>query len=75
MNDHFDREHLEDLKDKERRDLIRCEHPRYKEEGVKLRDLDHFRAHVINVYSIELRPSDRVKSFPKSSRRVVPVFA
>ena len=75
MNDHFDREHLEDLKDKERRDLIRCEHPRCKEEGVKLRDLDHFRAHVMNVYGIELRPGDRVKSFLKSSRRVVPVFA
>lgn len=71
MNDHFDREHLEDLKDKERHNLIRCEHPRCKEEGVKLRDLDHFRAHVMNIHGVELRPGDRVKSFPKSSRQVV----
>ncbi len=74
MNDHFDREHVEDLKDKERHNLIRCEHPRCKEDGVKLRDLDHFRAHVMNVHGVELRPGDRVKSFPRSSRRVVPVF-
>jgi hypothetical protein len=75
MNDHFDREHLEDLKEKEQRDRIFCDHPKCKEEGVKLRNLDHFRAHVMNVHGIELRPSDRAKSFPKSSRRVVPVFA
>ena len=74
-NDHFDRKHLQDLKDKERYNLIRCEHPRYKEEGVKLTDLNHFRAYVISVYGIELRPGDRAKSFPKSSRRVVPAFA
>ena len=63
MNDHFDREHLGDLKDKEQCDRISCDHPKCKEEEVKLKNLDHF------------RPSDRAKLFPKSSRRVVPIFA
>ncbi|KAK3938088.1 hypothetical protein QBC46DRAFT_169797 [Diplogelasinospora grovesii] len=44
INDHFDREHGEELK----------EH------------LDHFRIHVQEVHHVTLRPSDRVKSFPKS---------
>ncbi|KAK4032863.1 hypothetical protein C8A01DRAFT_50446 [Parachaetomium inaequale] len=75
MNDHFDREHLEDLKDKEQRDRIFCDYPKCKEEGVKLKTLDHFRAHMMTVHGVELRPNDRTKSFPRSSRRVVPVFA
>ncbi|KXX82493.1 hypothetical protein MMYC01_201217, partial [Madurella mycetomatis] len=65
MNGHFDREHLEDLKGKERYNLIFCKHPRCSEEGVKLTTLDHFRAHVMNIHGVELRTGDRVKSFPK----------
>ncbi|KAK3935373.1 hypothetical protein QBC46DRAFT_453549 [Diplogelasinospora grovesii] len=75
MNDHFDREHLGGMKENERRNLIFCDHPKCKEEGMKLKNLDHFRAHVMSVHGVELRRSDRVKSFPKPSRRVVPVFS
>ena len=65
MNDHFDREHLAGLKDKERRNLMFYDYPKCRGEGVKLKKLDHFRAHVMNVYSVELRPSRQAKPFPK----------
>ena len=61
MNNHFDREHLSDLKDKERRNLIFYDYPKCREEGMKLKNLNHFRAHAMNVHGVELRPSHRVK--------------
>jgi hypothetical protein len=65
MNDYFDREHLAGLKDKERRNLIFYDYPKCRGEGVKLKTLDHFTAHVMNVYGVELRPSHQAKPFPK----------
>ena len=59
MNDHFDREHLEELKELERDKLIFCNHPKCREDGVKLKHLDHFKAHVERVYGVRLRPSRR----------------
>ncbi|KAK3938085.1 hypothetical protein QBC46DRAFT_460441 [Diplogelasinospora grovesii] len=58
MNDHFNREHLGEMKESEKRNLIFCSHPKCKEEGMKLKNLDHFRAYVMNVYGVELRRSD-----------------
>lgn len=40
----------------ERENLIFCEHPKCKEEGVKLKHLDHFRNHVESVHGVKLRP-------------------
>ncbi|CAP61096.1 uncharacterized protein PODANS_3_660, partial [Podospora anserina S mat+] len=56
INDHFDREHLGGMKEMERENLIFCEHPKCKEEGVKLKHLDHFRNHVESVHGVKLRP-------------------
>lgn len=53
MNDHFDREHLRKLK--ERDSQITCEHPKCKEQGLKLENLNHFRNHVQRVHGIRLR--------------------
>ncbi len=58
MNDHFDREHLKEMKELERNNLIFCDHPKCKEEGVKLKHLDHFRNHVQRVHGIALRPGE-----------------
>ncbi|KAI0398662.1 hypothetical protein F4802DRAFT_592559 [Xylaria palmicola] len=68
MNDHFDREHLENMKDNEKRNQIFCDHPKCKEEGLKLDNLDHFRAHVMSVHCVKLRRSDQVKLFPRTRR-------
>ena len=45
MNDHFDRQHLKELEQLEHENLVFCEHPKGKKEGVKLVHLDHFRNH------------------------------
>ena len=46
MNDHFDREHLKVIEKIERDNLIFCDHLKCKEEGVKLKHIDHFRNHI-----------------------------
>ena len=56
MNDHFDREHLKMMEELEHDNLIFCDHPKCKEEGVKLKHLDHFRNHVQTIHGIALRP-------------------
>ncbi|RYO96655.1 hypothetical protein DL764_007436 [Monosporascus ibericus] len=56
MNDHFDRQHLKQMEKRERSNLIFCDHPKCKEDGVKLNNLDHFRNHVKTVHGIALRP-------------------
>ncbi|KAK0637170.1 FluG domain-containing protein [Bombardia bombarda] len=56
MNDHFDREHLKEMEEMERDNLIFCDHPKCQEDGVKLKHLDHFRNHVQDVHGITLRP-------------------
>ncbi|CAK7223793.1 hypothetical protein SEUCBS140593_005350 [Sporothrix eucalyptigena] len=56
MNDHFDHQHLKEMEEMERSHLVFCDHPKCKEEGVKLKDLDHFRNHVQKVHGITLRP-------------------
>ncbi|KAB5514914.1 FluG domain-containing protein [Coniochaeta sp. 2T2.1] len=40
MYDHFDREHLGEMKENEKHNLIFCDHPKCKEEGVKLKHLE-----------------------------------
>jgi hypothetical protein len=75
MYDHFDREHLEEMKENEKHNLIFCDHPKCKEEGVKLKHLDHFRAHVMSRHVVSLRGSDQVKSFAKTSRSLLSVFS
>lgn len=40
----------------ERENLIFCKHPKCKEEGMKLKHLDHFRNHVESVHGVKLRP-------------------
>lgn len=59
MNDHFEREHLMELEEMERENLIFCEHPKCKEEGVKLKHLDHFRNHVESVHGVKLLKRSR----------------
>ncbi|KAI9861113.1 MAG: hypothetical protein M1813_005542 [Trichoglossum hirsutum] len=54
MNDHFDREHLKEMEEMERNNLIFCDYPKCKEERVKLKHLDHFRNHVMSVHGIRL---------------------
>lgn len=61
MNDHFDREHLKEMSKLEKGGLIGCEHPRCKDEDLKLTSLDHFRAYVAQVQGVLLRPSHRQK--------------
>lgn len=59
MNDHFDREHLKEMEDLERDNLVICDHPKCREDGLKLKSVDHFRNHVQTVHGVKLRPSWR----------------
>lgn len=52
MNDHFDHEHLRAIEDKARNGQITREHPKCREEGVKLEHLDHFRNHIHRVHGV-----------------------
>ncbi len=55
MNDHFDCKYLKKIKELEYNNLIFYDYLRCKEEGVKLKHLDHFRNHIYKVYSIVFR--------------------
>ncbi|KAK3934352.1 hypothetical protein QBC46DRAFT_368262 [Diplogelasinospora grovesii] len=57
MNDHFDSEHLGEMEKMERDNLIFCNHLKCKDEGVKLKHLDHFRSHIAQVHNVQLRSS------------------
>ena len=52
MNDHFDREHLVTMEQKERERFIGCIHPKCREADVRLHTLDHFRNHVATVHGV-----------------------
>jgi hypothetical protein len=55
-NHHFDREHLKEMEKMELDNLGFYDHPKCKEEGVKLEHLDHIRSHMQAVHGISLRP-------------------
>lgn len=59
-NDHFDDAHLVERERAERRnELIRCHHPKCRDQTFK--HLDHFRSHVQLHHGVPLRSSDQVK--------------
>ncbi|KAK3934986.1 FluG domain-containing protein [Diplogelasinospora grovesii] len=47
--------HLKEIEERERNNLIFCDHPKCREDGVKLKHLDHFRNHVQTVHGISPR--------------------
>ncbi|KAI1086032.1 FluG domain-containing protein, partial [Rostrohypoxylon terebratum] len=55
MNDHFERQHLKNMQ--EGNDRISCHHPKCREEGVILTNVDHFRNHVQTVHGVWMRPT------------------
>lgn len=69
-NDHFDDQHLPERERAEKRgEAIICYHPKCK--GIKLRHLDHLRAHTLQVHGVALRSFDMVsrRRLQKAERR------
>ena len=56
INDHFNHEHLSSMEGFEEDGPIFCEHPKCKDEGLKLTRLNHLRLHVAHVHGVKLRP-------------------
>ncbi|KAK3933471.1 hypothetical protein QBC46DRAFT_275688, partial [Diplogelasinospora grovesii] len=54
INNHFNREYLREIKESEKRNLILYSYLKCKEKGIKLKNLNYFKAYIINVYSVEL---------------------
>jgi hypothetical protein len=52
MYDHFDREHAKQLKGANR---ISCNHPKYREEGLEFKHLNHFKNHVERFHGVRLQ--------------------
>ncbi|KAJ4854601.1 uncharacterized protein T069G_11580 [Trichoderma breve] len=58
-NDHFDDQHLPERERAEKRgEAIICYHPKCK--GIKLKHLDHLRAHTMQIHGVALRSFDMV---------------
>ncbi|KAK3933921.1 hypothetical protein QBC46DRAFT_274839, partial [Diplogelasinospora grovesii] len=58
INNYFNREHLKEIKESEKRNLILYSYLKCKKERIKLKNLNHFKAYIINVYDVKLRRSD-----------------
>jgi hypothetical protein len=52
MYDHFDREHVKELRSAKQ---ISCNHPKCKSESLEFSDLNHFKNHIERVHGVRLR--------------------